>query len=225
MEKNIYLDNAATTQVYPEVVEAMTPYFTTYYGNPSSIYTFAGEAKKAVDHARALLADGIHAKTEEIYFTGGGSESDNWALKAVADAYSDKGKHIITTKIEHHAILHTCEYLEKEAADGVNVPAGVFTGTKLFSGFGKKVNFKLIKIISAKCEIISSFESAGINQVKHSVYVNLIPDVTLVAVGRKRHSLAEVSVLLYENVIIGKVPKVYMGISSVGECGKTTEKR
>ena len=114
MEKNIYLDNAATTQVYPEVVEAMTPYFTTYYGNPSSIYTFAGEAKKAVDHARALLADGIHAKTEEIYFTGGGSESDNWALKAVADAYSDKGKHIITTKIEHHAILHTCEYIKKK---------------------------------------------------------------------------------------------------------------
>ena len=122
-------------------------------------------------------------------------------------------------------VENVCEYLEKEAADGVNVPAGVFTGTKLFSGFGKKVNFKLIKIISAKCEIISSFESAGINQVKHSVYVNLIPDVTLVAVGRKRHSLAEVSVLLYENVIIGKVPKVYMGISSVGECGKTTEKR
>ncbi len=122
-------------------------------------------------------------------------------------------------------VENVCEYLEKEAADGVNVPAGVFTGTKLFSGFGKKVNFKLIKIISAKCEIISSFESAGINQVKHSVYVNLIPDVTLVAVGRKRHSLAEISVLLYENVIIGKVPKVYMGISSVGECGKTTEKR
>lgn len=114
MSKVIYLDNAATTQVYPEVLEAMNPYFTEYYGNPSSIYSFAGEANKAVAKARETLADLIHAKAEEIYFTGGGSESDNWALKATAEAYGDKGKHIITTKIEHHAILHTCEYLEKK---------------------------------------------------------------------------------------------------------------
>lgn len=109
----IYLDNAATTQTYPEVFDAMKPYFTEYYGNPSSIYTFAGKAKEGVDHARSVLADAIHAKADEIYFTGGGSESDNWALKATAEAYKNKGKHIITTKIEHHAILHTCEYLEK----------------------------------------------------------------------------------------------------------------
>lgn len=114
MNKLIYLDNAATTQVYPEVVEAMTPYFTEYYGNPSAIYSFADEAKKGVDEARRVLAKGIGAKPEEIYFTGGGSESDNWALKATAEAYSDKGKHIITTKIEHHAILHTAAYLEKQ---------------------------------------------------------------------------------------------------------------
>ena len=114
MRKVIYLDNAATTQVYPDVLEAMNPYFTEYYGNPSSIYSFAGEASKAVAQARETLADLIHAKAEEIYFTGGGSESDNWALKATAEAYGDKGKHIITTKIEHHAILHTCEYLEKK---------------------------------------------------------------------------------------------------------------
>lgn len=113
-DKIIYLDNAATTQVYSEVLEAMTPYFTEYYGNPSSIYTFAGKAKEAVDNARSILAKGINARTDEIYFTGGGSESDNWALKATAEAYQDKGKHIITTKIEHHAILHTCEYLEKK---------------------------------------------------------------------------------------------------------------
>jgi cysteine desulfurase len=117
VSKLIYLDNAATTQVYPEVVEAMTPFFTEYYGNPSSIYSFADEAKKAVDHARGILADGIHAKPEEIYFTGGGSESDNWALKATAEAYASKGKHIITTKIEHHAILHTCEWLEKHGCE------------------------------------------------------------------------------------------------------------
>lgn len=113
MKNVIYLDNAATTQVYPEVLEAMKPYFTDYYGNPAAIYTFAGEANKAVMKAREKLAALIHAKPEEIYFTGGGTESDNWALKAVAEAYSDKGKHIITTRIEHHAILHTCEYLEK----------------------------------------------------------------------------------------------------------------
>lgn len=110
----IYLDNAATTQVYPEVVEAMLPYYTEYYGNPSSVYSFAGDANKAVVQARSVLANVINAKAEEIYFTGGGSESDNWALKATAEAYADKGKHIITTKIEHHAILHTCEYLEKK---------------------------------------------------------------------------------------------------------------
>lgn len=114
MSRVIYLDNAATTQVYPEVFDAMKPYFTEYYGNPSSIYTFATEAQKAVEDAREILAEGIHAKPNEIYFTGGGSESDNWALKAAAEFYQNKGKHIITTRIEHHAILHTCEYLERK---------------------------------------------------------------------------------------------------------------
>lgn len=113
MSKLIYLDNAATTAVYPEVVDAMSPFFTEYYGNPSAIYSFASEANKAVADARATLASVIGAKPEEIYFTGGGSESDNWALKATAEAYSRKGKHIITSTIEHHAILHTCEWLEK----------------------------------------------------------------------------------------------------------------
>ena len=114
MSKCIYMDNAATTQVYPEVFDAMKPYFTEFYGNPSSIYSFAGSSKKAVEDSRKTIADFLGAKTEEIYFTGGGSESDNWALKATADAYGNKGKHIITSKIEHHAILHTCEYLEKK---------------------------------------------------------------------------------------------------------------
>ena len=114
MAKLIYLDNAATTQVYPEVLDAMLPYFTEHYGNPSAIYSFAGESKKAVDEARANVADLINARTEDIYFTGGGSESDNWALKATAEAYESKGKHIITSRIEHHAILHTCAYLEQK---------------------------------------------------------------------------------------------------------------
>ena len=114
MAKLIYLDNAATTQVYQEVLDAMLPYFTEHYGNPSAIYSFAGESKKAVDEARANVADLINARPEDIYFTGGGSESDNWALKATAEAYESKGKHIITSKIEHHAILHTCAYLEQK---------------------------------------------------------------------------------------------------------------
>ena len=113
----IYLDNAATTKTAPEVVDAMLPYFSEYYGNASTIYSLGAESKKAMDHARQTIADSLGAKPEEIYFTAGGSESDNWALKATAEAYASKGKHIITTKIEHHAILHTCEYLEKRGFD------------------------------------------------------------------------------------------------------------
>lgn len=116
MSKMIYLDNAATTKTAPEVVEAMLPYFTEFYGNPSSIYEFAQKSKEAVNHARGQIADVLGAKENEIYFTAGGSEADNWALKATFEAYKNKGNHIITTKIEHHAILHTCEYLEKRGA-------------------------------------------------------------------------------------------------------------
>lgn len=114
MKKLIYLDNAATTKTAPEVVEAMLPYFSELYGNPSSIYSLAGESKKAVDHAREIIAGALGAQPEEIYFTVGGTESDNWALKAAAEFYKKKGNHIITTKIEHHAILHTCQWLEKQ---------------------------------------------------------------------------------------------------------------
>lgn len=111
-KKNIYLDHAATTRTRPEVVEAMLPYFTELYGNPSSVYDFSAPCKQAVAKAREIIAKSIGAKPSEIYFTAGGSESDNWALEATADALKDKGRHIITSKIEHHAILHTCEYLE-----------------------------------------------------------------------------------------------------------------
>ena len=114
MSRLIYLDNAATTKTAPEVVEAMIPYFSEYYGNPSSIYDFSSHSKDAIMNARTQIAEVLGAKREEIYFTAGGSESDNWALKATFEAYKNKGNHIITTKIEHHAILHTCEYLEKE---------------------------------------------------------------------------------------------------------------
>ena len=102
MKKLIYLDNAATTKTSEEVVAAMLPYFTEYYGNPSSVYEFASESKKAVSNARRTIAETLGAQENEIYFTAGGSEADNWALKATAEAYQSKGKHIITSKIEHN---------------------------------------------------------------------------------------------------------------------------
>lgn len=114
MDKKIYLDNAATTKTRPEVVEAMLPYFTELYGNPSSVYEFASQNKKAVNEARDIIGNSLGAEAKDIYFTAGGSESDNWAIKACAEAYKDKGNHIITTKIEHHAVLHTCQWLETQ---------------------------------------------------------------------------------------------------------------
>lgn len=117
MNKIIYLDNAATTRVSDAVLNEMLPFFRETYANPSAIYGFAQESKKAIDKARTQAAKLIGAKPEEIYFTGGGSESDNWALKATVEAYAAKGKHIITDKIEHHAILNTCSYLEKQGCE------------------------------------------------------------------------------------------------------------
>lgn len=117
MKTRIYLDNAATTKTSQEVVDAMLPYFTENYGNASSIYEVGQRSKEAITTAREEIAKVLGAKTDEIYFTAGGSEADNWALKAAFEAYSKKGNHIITTKIEHHAILHTCEYLEKKGAE------------------------------------------------------------------------------------------------------------
>ena len=113
MKQIIYLDNAATTKTAPEVVKAMLPYFSEHYGNPSSIYSLGTESKKVVSEVRESIAKSLGAANNEIYFTAGGSEADNWAIKATAEAYAQKGKHIITSAIEHHAVLHTCEYLEK----------------------------------------------------------------------------------------------------------------
>ncbi|NLY78167.1 MAG: cysteine desulfurase NifS [Tissierellia bacterium] len=114
MEKYIYMDNAATTRVKKEVLEEMLPYFSENYGNPSSVYTLGSKSKNAVEIARERVAKAINAKPSEIFFTAGGSEADNWAIKGVAFANRNKGNHIITSKIEHHAVLHTCEYLEKQ---------------------------------------------------------------------------------------------------------------
>lgn len=122
MNKPIYMDYAATTFTKPEVLEEMLPYFTEHYGNPSSIYSLSRETKKAIDKARDRVAKAINADSNEIFFTGGGSEADNWALKGIAFANFNKGNHIITTKIEHHAILHACEYLEKHGFEVTYLP-------------------------------------------------------------------------------------------------------
>lgn len=127
----IYLDNAATTKVSEEVFEAMKPYFCEQYANPSAIYSFAGKSMKAVDEARKNTAALIGAQHNEIYFTAGGSESDNWAIKAAAEAYRSKGKHIITSTIEHHAVLHACQYLEKQGYEVTYVNVDAYGVIKL----------------------------------------------------------------------------------------------
>ncbi len=122
MNKTIYLDNAATTRLSAAAFEKMKPYFLEDYANPASIYTFASAAREAVEQARDDIAAILGAKSSEIYFTAGGSESDNWAIKGVADALKDKGRHIITSAIEHHAVLHTCRYLEKNGYEVTYLP-------------------------------------------------------------------------------------------------------
>ena len=122
MDNIIYFDNAATTPVRKEVLEEALPYFSEHYGNASSVYSIARESKKAIDKARTQVANAIGAEPAEIFFTAGGTESDNWALKGIADSMSSKGKHIITSVIEHHAILHTCEYLEAKGFEVTYLP-------------------------------------------------------------------------------------------------------
>ena len=172
MGKIIYLDNAATTRVYPEVLEAMTPYFTEYYGNPAAFYSFSSTAGKAVAQARETVADLIGAKKEEIYFTGGGTESDNWAIKATAEAYGKKGKHIITTTIEHHAVLHTCQWLEKNGFEVsyVNVDEdGVVKLDELEAAI--RPDTILISVMAANNEIgtIQPLKEIGAIAKKHGV--------------------------------------------------------
>jgi len=126
MSKTVYMDYAATTYTKPEVLEEMLPYFTQYFGNPSSIYSIARDTRKAIDKARERVAKAINASREEIFFTGGGSEADNWAIKGIAYANKKKGNHIITSAIEHHAVLHTCEALTKQGFEITYLPVDEF---------------------------------------------------------------------------------------------------
>lgn len=150
----IYLDNAATTPVSQPVLDKMQPWLQTYYGNPSSVYATGREARKAVDEARGLVAQAINAKPMEVYFTGGGSESDNWAIKGAAFARRQKGRHIITTAIEHHAVLHTCQWLEKQGFSVTYLPVdeyGLVTSEQVAAAITDETI--LITIMAANNEI------------------------------------------------------------------------
>lgn len=172
MEKKIYLDHAATTSTRPSVVDAMLPYFTEEFGNPSSIYEFAQNAKQAIDESRQIVADAIHAEAAEVFFVSGGTEADNWAISGVVENYAKKGNHIITTKMEHHAVLHTCEYLEKKGFEVtyLDVDAdGLISLDDLEKAI--KENTVLITIMFANNEIgtIQPIKEIGAIAKKHKV--------------------------------------------------------
>jgi len=150
----IYMDNAATTRVTEPVLEAMLPYLSRTYGNPSSIHSFAREARKGIDAARAQVAAAINADISEVYFTGSGTEADNWAIRGAAHANIKKGKHIITTQVEHHAVLHTCQRLEKEGFNVTYLPVDE-TGMISLEALGAAIIDKttLVTVIAANNEI------------------------------------------------------------------------
>ena len=126
MPRTIYLDHAATTSVHPKALEAILPYFRERYGNPSSVYTLAREARKALDESRETVAGVLGCKSSEIIFTSGGTESDSTALKGVAFASKQAGNHIITSGVEHHAVMHTCHFLEKFGFEVTYLPVDCY---------------------------------------------------------------------------------------------------
>jgi cysteine desulfurase len=168
----VYMDHSATTYVRKEVLDAMVPYYAEHFGNPSSIYNIARQSKKAVDTARAQVATALGAEPDEIYFTSGGSESDNWALKGVASANRKKGNHIITSAIEHHAVIHTCEYLEKEGFTVTYLPVDQY-GFVDPAGLEKAITDRtiLISIMYANNEIgtIEPIAELGAVARKHKI--------------------------------------------------------
>lgn len=173
MEKIVYMDNASTTKISPEVLDSMMPYLTTVYGNPSSIYSIGRESRKAVENAREQVSKALNCDTNEIYFTSGGSESDNWAIKGIAFANENKGKHIITTNIEHHAVLHTCKYLEKYGFEITYLPVksnGIIDINDLKKAIRKDTI--LITVMYANNEIgsIQPIKEIGEIAKEHNIY-------------------------------------------------------
>jgi len=172
-KRTIYMDHSATTYTRKEVLEAMIPYFTEHFGNPSSIYGIARDSKNAIDAARVQTAEALGADPDEIYFTSGGSESDNWAIKGIAMANRKRGNHIITTQIEHHAVLHTCQFLEKEGFEVTYLPVdqyGLVNPVDLEKAITDKTI--LISIMYANNEIgtIEPIAELGAIARKHKVY-------------------------------------------------------
>ena len=164
--RKVYLDNAATTALSPKVLEQMMPYLTTIYGNPSSPHSFGQEARKGVDHARDQVAKALNALPEEIIFTGCGTESDNTVLFGVAERYAKKGNHIITTNVEHHAILHTCEALEKRGVEVTYLPVdenGMVTAEQVANAITDKTI--LVSIMFANNEVGTIMPIAEIGKV------------------------------------------------------------
>ena len=171
--RTVYMDHSATTYTRKEVLEAMLPYFTKHFGNPSSIYRIARESRNAIDAARVQTAKALGADPDEIYFTSGGSESDNWAIKGVALANRKRGNHIITSQIEHHAVLHTCQFLEKEGFEVTYLPVDQY-GLVDPAVLEKAITDKtiLISIMYANNEIgtIEPIVELGAIARKHKVY-------------------------------------------------------
>lgn len=153
-EKTYYFDNAATTRISKEVLDSMMPYLTKEYGNPSSIYSLGRESRDAVENARAQVAKSLNCESKNIFFTGSGSESDNWAIKGVAFANKDKGRHIVTSSIEHHAVLHSCQYLERQGFEVTYLPVkgnGIVDVDELKEAIRK--NTILISVMYANNEV------------------------------------------------------------------------
>lgn len=194
MTKRIYADNAATTKVAPEVVEAMLPYFTENFGNPSSIYAEGREAKKAIERAREQVAKAIGADPKEIYFTGSGSEADNWALRSTAKALKSKGNHIITSSVEHHAVLHTCQDLEKQGYEVTYLPVDKYG---MVSPEDVKAAIKdttiMISIMTANNEIGTIMPIAEIGEIAKSAGVVFHTDAVQ-AVGNVHIDVNEMNI-------------------------------
>ncbi len=194
MDKMIYMDHSATTPVKKEVLQEMLPYFSEFYGNPSSVYQLSSKSKLAIDKAREQVAKGIGAKKNEIYFTGGGSEADNWAIKGIAYRHREKGNHIITSKIEHHAVLHTCEYLQEQGFEVTYLDVDEYGMVRLEElEAAIKENTILISIMFANNEIgtVQPIKEIGEIARKHKV---LFHTDAVQAVGSLRIDVNEMNI-------------------------------